>query len=182
MRISRKKRPDKPLIPFYRRNHKIDVPEVRVLGANKENIGVMKTSDAIALAEEQELDLVEINPKANPPVCQIIDFTNFKYQKEKEARKQKANTHIAELKGIRLSIRISDHDMEVRQKQAEKFLARGDKVRIEIILRGRERGKADIADETIEKFIGLLSQNYDLRYEQEIERQGIKVTAIVARK
>ena len=121
MRISRKRKPKKPLIPFYRKNDKIDVPEVRLLGMENENIGLMKTSEALDMAREQEVDLVEINPKADPPVCKLIDFAQFKYQKEKEARKQKAKAHVAELKGIRLSIRISSGDMEVRRKQAEKF-------------------------------------------------------------
>ena len=182
MRISRKRKPKKPLIPFYRKNDKIEAPEVRLLGTENENIGVMKTAEALAMAREQEVDLVEINPKADPPVCKLIDFAQFKYQKEKEARKQKAKAHVAELKGIRLSIRISSGDMEVRRKQAEKFLERGDKVRIEIILRGRERGKADIAVEVIKKFVELLSEDRELRYEQEVTRQGGKMTAIVVKK
>lgn len=182
MRRSRKKKPEKPLIPFYAKNQAIQATTVRVLGVENENLGVMPTKDALKLAFEKELDLVEINPKADPPVCKLVEFTQFKYQKEKEARKQKANSHIAELKGIRLSIRISDHDMDVRKKQAEKFLERGDKVRIEIILRGRERGKADIANEVIERFVAILSEERDLRYEQEISRQGGKMTAIVVKK
>ena len=134
------------------------------------------------MAREQELDLVEINPKAVPPIAQILDFTHFKYQKEKEARKQKARTHVAELKGIRLSMRISEGDMGVRQKQAEKFLSRGDKVKVEIILRGRERGKAPMAYEIIKKFVTRLEENTAIRHEQVPTRQGNKITAIVAKK
>lgn len=182
MRRSRKKRPDKPLIPFYAKNQAIKVPQVRLLDSEGNNIGVMTTKEALKLAEEKELDLVEINPKADPPVCKLIEFTQFKYQKEKEARKQKAKSHIAELKGIRLSIRISDHDMDVRKKQAEKFLERGDKVRVEIILRGRERGKADIAEEVIQRFVDILSEDRELRFEQEITKQGGKMTAILVKK
>ena len=182
MRRSRKKKPQKPLIPFYAKNQAIQATEVRVLGADNENFGIMSTKEALAMAREKELDLVEINPKADPPVCKMIEFTQFKYQKEKEARKQKAKSHIAELKGIRLSIRISDHDMDVRKKQAEKFLERGDKVRIEIILRGRERGKADIAKEVIQRFVEILTEERALRFEQEITRQGGKMTAIVVKK
>lgn len=182
MRRSRKKKPQKSLIPFFAKNQAIQATKVRVLSAKNENLGIMTTKDALALAREQELDLVEINPKADPPVCKLIEFTQFKYQKEKEARKQKANSHIAELKGIRLSIRISDHDMDVRKKRADKFLERGDKVQIEIILRGRERGKTDIAREVIQKFVDMLSKDRDLRYEQEITRQGGKMTAIIVKK
>lgn len=182
MRISRKKRPEKPLIPRYNKNEYIKVPEVRVLGIEGENLGVMSTKDAIRLAEEQEMDLVEINPKADPPVARIIDFGSFKYQKEKEIKKQKARSHVSELKGIRLSIRISDHDLSIRQNQAEKFLERGDKVKIEILLRGREKGKAHLAQEVVEKFVKMLEEKAPLRYEQEVLRQGSKITAIIAKK
>ena len=107
MRISRKKRPDKPLIPKFRINSQITAEEVRVLDKDDQYIGVMSTKDALALAREQELDLIEINPKAEPPVARISEFGQFKYQQEKDARKQKANSHESELKGIRLSVRIS---------------------------------------------------------------------------
>lgn len=182
MRISRKKRPIKLLIPHFTLNDRINVPEVRVLDTDGENLGVMKLEDALAKAKENEMDLVIINPKGNPPVAKIIDFTHFKYQKEKEARKQKANTHVSDLKGIRLSIRIGEHDMNIRKIQAEKFLNRGDKVKIEVILRGRENSKAHIAFDVINKFIGLIQQGLELRVEQETSKQGNKVTAIVAKK
>jgi translation initiation factor IF-3 len=182
MRISRRRRKPKPLIPKYRINQKIEAPEVRVLDIEGNNLGVMKTADAIAKAKEEGLDLVEINPKADPPVAKTIDFTRFKYQKEKEVRKQKANSHVSELKGIRLSVRIGDHDMGVRQAQAEKFLNRGDKAKLEIILRGRERGKIPMAFDVIKKFIANIEENIPVRYEQEPAKQGNKVTAIIVKK
>jgi len=182
MRISRKRRKPKLLIPKYRINQKILATEVRVLDIEGTNLGVMPTAEALAKAEEQELDLVEINPKADPPVAKIIDFTRFKYQKEKEVRKQKIKSHVAELKGIRLSVRIGEGEMKTRQAQAEKFLNRGDKAKIEIILRGRERGKVSIAYEVIKKFITQIEENIPLRYDQEATMQGNKVTAIVVKK
>ncbi len=182
MRISRKKRPDKPLIPKFWINERIRAVEVRVLDDEGKNVGVMKTADAIAQAKAEEKDLVEINPKANPPVCKIMVFSQFKYQKEKEARKQKQNSHIAELKGIRLSMRISEHDMGVRLNQALKFLNRGDKVRSEVILRGRERGKAELAHEVIRRFCTLVEAEFPIRFEQNVMRQGNKVTAIFTKK
>jgi translation initiation factor IF-3 len=182
MRISRKRRPDKLLIPRYNKNQFIQAKEVRLLDQTGENLGVFPLSEALRLAQEQESDLVEINPKANPPACKIINFTQFKYQKEKEARKQKAKTHIADLKGIRLSIRISEHDMGVRLNQAQDFLERGDKVRVEIILRGREHGKAHLGHDVVKKFVSLLEAKTPLRFDQEISRQGSKITAIVAKK
>ena len=184
MRISRKKRPDKPLIPHYNLNERIVAPEVRVLDEAGGNLGVMATEKAIALAREQELDLVEINPKSEPPVAQIIDFTHFKYHKEKQARKQKSKTHISDIKGVRLSIRISDHDLNVRLDQAEKFIARGDKVKSEIILKGRENARPDLAFEVIKRFFQKLTteRNISVKYEQEPTKQGNKITAIIVKK
>ncbi len=181
MRISRKRRPKKLLIPHFNVNHKIEAEEVRILSADGSNLGVFSRDAALQMADEQELDLVEINPKADPPVCQITDFTHLKYQKEKEARKQKAKQHVSEIKGIRLSMRIGKGDLDVRRKQAEKFLDRGDKVKAEIILRGAERFKTTIAYDVIREFYTLLSENYSVKYEQEPLRQGNKITAIIIR-
>ncbi|MBI5221967.1 MAG: translation initiation factor IF-3 [Candidatus Magasanikbacteria bacterium] len=182
MRISRKKRPDKPLIPHYNVNERIVAPEVRVLDIENNNIGLMPTRQAIGLAREQEMDLVEINPKGAPPVCKIIDFRHFKYQKEKEARKQKANAHESDIKGIRLSIRIGDHDMGVRLTQAEGFLNRGDKVKPVIILKGRENAKSSLAFDMFRKFHDLLMEKMPIRYDQEPTRQANQITAIIAKK
>lgn len=182
MRISRKKRPDKPLIQHYNINEQIVAPEVRLLDNENSNLGVLKTGEALARARELEMDLVEINPKAEPPVCKIIEFTHFKYQKEKEMRKQKANAHESEIKGVRLSVRIGEHDLDVRRTQALGFLDRGDKVKAEIILRGRENARPDLAFETIREFQKLLSEKVEIRVEQEPAKQANKVTAIFAKK
>ena len=182
MRISRKKKPIKLLIPRYNINDRIMAPEVRVLDIEDNNIGVMPLSQALDKARELELDLVEINPKSAPPVCKIIDFTHFKYQKEKEIRKQKANAHESELKGIRLSIRIGDHDMGIRAAQAEEFLNRGDKIKPGIILKGRENAKSSLAFDMLKKFFNLLSQKMSIGYEQEPTRQGNQITSIIIKK
>ncbi|MBT3817327.1 MAG: translation initiation factor IF-3 [Candidatus Magasanikbacteria bacterium] len=179
MRISRKRRPQKSLIPRYNLNDKIEATEIRVLGADGTNLGVMSTKEALDLAREKELDLVEINPKALPPIAKILDFKHFKYQKEKEARKQKNKSHVSDLKGIRLSMRIGPGDLDTRKKQAAKFLDRGDKVKVEIILRGAERYKTPLAYQVIEKFHALLTEDMQLKYEQEAKRQGNKITAII---
>lgn len=182
MRISRKKRPQKPLIPRYDLNHKIRVPEVRVLDEDNSNLGVMNTKEAVAKAQEMEMDLVIINPKADPPVAKIMDFTNFKYQKEKEARKQKKKSHVAEIKGVRLSLRIGKHDLEVRTRQALKFLNRGDKVKVEIILKGRDHAHSSLAFEVIEKFYQGIIEEITVDYEQKPQKQGPKITAILTKK
>lgn len=182
MRISRKKKPQKPLIPHYAVNEKIRAEEVRLIDADGNNIGIFSLREALQKAQEEELDLVIVNPKAEPPVAQILEFTAFKYQKEKEARKQKVNSHVSELKGIRLSVRIGAHDMEIRKKQAERFLNEGDKVKAEIILRGRENARPELAFETLNRFRSMLEASVPLRLEQEPTKQGNKVTAIYAKR
>lgn len=157
-------------------------PEVRVIDNAGGNLGVMSTRDAINLAREQEMDLVEINPKAEPPIVKIANFHHFKYQKEKELRKQKIGAHVSEIKGIRLSIRISEHDMEIKMGQAEKFLNRGDKAKVEVILRGREKGAANLGFEIISRFFAILNEKMPLKYDQDISRQGGKIFAVIAKK
>ncbi len=182
MRISRKKRPDKPTIPHFNKNELIQVPEVRVLDNLGNHVGVMKFADALKLAHEKEMDLVEINPKGVPPVCQIIEFVKFKYQKEKEAKKQKANAHVSETKGVRLSVNIGDHDLEIRKNQAVEFLNRGDKVKLEIILRGRENAKPNLGFDVLRRFFLLVNTTVLVKYEQELSRQGNKIIGIITKK
>ena len=181
MRISRKKKPAKAVLPRYNVNDKIMAPKVRLLDVEGNNIGVVTIAEARKTAMAAELDLVEINPKSDPPVAQIIDYGGFKYQKEKEIRKQKINSHVSELKGLRLSVRIGDHDLEVRKNQALDFLNRGDKVKAEIILKGRENGRPNLAFDVIKRFIEMIRANIPLRVEQETTKQGNKVTAIVTK-
>lgn len=178
MRISRKKRPE-PQGLVFRYNTGIQAPEIRVIGADGEHIGVFPRDKALEMAHEAGLDLIEINPAAVPPIAKLSDFGQFKYHQEKEMRKQKAHQKTIDIKGIRLSLRIGDHDIEVRREQAKKFLDDGDKVRAEIILRGREKGHADLARTIIENFVTSLE---DVRVEQGFQRQGGVLSMIVAKK
>lgn len=165
---------------IFRINEKITVPEVRVIDDTGANVGVMPTTEAIALARSKELDLVEVFPKAQPPVAKLIDYGNFKYWKEKEARKQKARQKEVELKGVRLSLRIGQHDLELRRNQAVKFLSDGNKVHVEIILKGRERQQTDLAVEIIKEFCKSLGPT--VNFDQDINKQGGKVSVIVVGK
>lgn len=165
----------------YRMNERIKALEVRVIDEKGEALGIMTTAKAIELCQEKGFDLVEVSPKAEPPVCKILDYGQFKYQKEKEARKQKAAAKEIELKVIRLSVRIGAHDQEVRQKQAAKFLDRGDKVKIELPMRGREKAHKDVAEQVLTSFLTALKAQYELRVEQEIKYLGGRFSAIVAK-
>ncbi len=131
--------------PDHRINERITVPEVRVVGDGIEP-AVMKTRDAIALAEEQGLDLVEISPKAVPPVCKIIDYKKFLYEKKKRDKEIKAKTQKTVIKEIRFGPNTDEHDFEFKAKHGEKFLKEGAKVKAYVHFKGRaivhkERGE-----------------------------------------
>jgi translation initiation factor IF-3 len=110
-----------------------------------------------------------------------MDFGQFRYQKEKELRLRKAHQHVVDIKGIRLSLRIGAHDLEIRRGQTLKFLENGDKVRIEMMLRGREQQQTVLAFELVKKFVSEINNQVEIRWEQEIEKQGNKITAIITK-
>lgn len=168
-------------IQKYRINERITSPEVRVVDDQGEALGVLPTEKAIAIAQAKELDLVEVSPKAEPPVCKILDYGQFKYQKEKEARKQRAQANEVEMKVIRLSVRIGQHDKEVRIKQALKFLERGDKVKIELPMRGREKAHKEVAEEVVNSAVVAIRLVYPLRVEQELKYLAGRFSTIIAR-
>lgn len=183
MRIHYRRRfTPKPLGQVYRANEQITVPDVRVIDDEGKFLGVLKTADAIAIARERELDLVEVSPKETPPVCKILDYGAFKYQKEKEKRAQKAHAKKVEVKGIRLSVKMGAHDIDVRKSQALKFLEDGDKLKIEIFLRGREKAHGELATDRINDFMKQIEATYPLTVEQPVTRQAGNVSAIVGRK
>ncbi len=129
----------------HRTNYMIKVPEVRLVGENIEP-GIYPTPDALKIAQSQELDLVEISPGANPPVCKIIDYNKFLYEEKKKKKEMKAKAKTSEVKEIRFTPNTDDHDFEFKVKHAEKFLTDGDKVKAHVQFKGRaimfkERGE-----------------------------------------
>jgi translation initiation factor IF-3 len=169
----------KSLAPDYRTNEEIDAPEVRLI--TEEGAEVVSIDKALKMASEADLDLIEISPKAVPPVCKIMDYGSFKYQKEKELKKQRAAQKEVDTKGIRLTLRIGAGDIDVRRKQALKFLEKGNKLRIELVLRGREKAYRDRATEIIQDFIKLLEQDYQIRMESSIKPAANGLQTTVAR-
>jgi translation initiation factor IF-3 len=129
----------------HRTNHMIRVPQVRLVGDNVE-VGVYPLQDALRMAQEQALDLVEISPNADPPVCKIIDYNKFLYEKKKKEKEMKAKSKASEVKEIRFTPNTDDHDFDFKAKHAEKFLKDGDKVKAYVQFKGRaiqfkERGE-----------------------------------------
>ncbi len=130
---------------------------MRVIDDKGENLGILSTRDALAKAKEQNLDLVEINPKAEPPVAKICDLGKFLYQQKKDERKQRAKQKKEEVKKIRLTFGMGQHDLEMRTKQVEKFLEQGNKAHIELFMRGREKGKKFLAEQKLRDFLKEIS-------------------------
>lgn len=125
-------------------NDRIRVPEVRLVGPNGEQVGIVRIEDALRLAVEADLDLVEVAPMAKPPVCKLMDFGKFKYEaavKERESRKNQTHTVIKEMK---LRPKIDSHDYETKKSHVERFLRAGDKVKITIMFRGREQSRPEL--------------------------------------
>ena len=183
MRISRRKpRPKQVEQKHHRRNSAIRVPEVRLIDENDVNHGVVATAKALAMAQESGLDLIEVSPLAKPPVAKILDYSKLKYQEEKERRKEKAKQKKVEVKGIRVSLRIGEHDLQTRLKQAERFLNDGDKVKVEMILRGRERRHVPLAKEIINGFVSKLNDILPVAAEQDIAQQGGKLHTVIGKK
>lgn len=159
----------------------IRVPEVRVIDENGDHVGTMSTAEAQRLATERGLDLIEINPEANPPVVKILEYGQFKYQKDKEERLQKKKQKETEVKGVRLSLRIGEHDKTLRLNQAKGFFDDGNKVKVEIILRGRERQFVENAFKVIKLFIEELNKTAPLRVEQAPTKQENKIIALLTK-
>jgi translation initiation factor IF-3 len=125
-------------------------------------LGVTKLSDALKLAEEKQVDLVEISPNATPPVCKLLDYDKYRYQQEKTAQEAKKKVKKVTLKMIRLSVRIGDHDLNFKTKQANEFIAEGNKVKIDIVMRGREQAHPQLAFELATKVQSLITTEFVL--------------------
>lgn len=138
-------------------NHQIRVPELRVIDETGKMLGIMKTSDALQLALDKQVDLVEVSPTANPPVAKLLNYDKFRYQQEKAAQEARKKIKKITVKGIRLSVRIGQHDLEFKAKQATEFIAEGNKVKLDVQMRGREQAHPELAFDLIKKFPSLLT-------------------------
>jgi translation initiation factor IF-3 len=148
-------------------DEQIKAEKVRVIDEEGKNLGVFLFEEALKLAREKNLNLILISEKANPPVCKIADYGKFFYSlRKKEKEKKKKET---EVKGIRIGYNTSLHDLEIKANQAKKFLEKGHKVMIEMILRGRERELKDFAKEKMEKFLEILNSKIEIKIEGEIK-------------
>lgn len=151
---------------------------MRLIDQNNENVGVISTRQALAMAEEHELDLVEVAPTATPPVCRIMDFGKFRYEKERRERKAKKQQKIVEVKEIRLRPKTDDHHLGFKVRDARKWIADGMKVRIQIRFRGREVTHADIG---LDRLKEIIEEMKDVAVvEQAPNLEGYNLTAVLA--
>lgn len=131
--------------------------EVRLIDEKGEQMGVVNSKRALEIARERKLDLVNVAPKARPPVCKIIDYGKYKYELTKKEKEAKKKQRIINVKEVRLSPRIDDHDLEVKANQARKFLQAGDRVKVSVRFRGRELGHTDIGRRVMEQFSQMVA-------------------------
>jgi len=132
-------------------NNRITAPEVQVIGSDGDNIGILNTNEAISMAKEQGLDLIEIAPNSKPPVCKIIDMGKFKYDAQKKANVAKKKQKIVLLKEIKMRPVTETHDYDFKVKNAKKFIGKGDKVKFTIRFKGRELQHSHLGRELMDK-------------------------------
>ncbi len=137
-------------------NGEIRDQEVRVIGADGQQLGIMSSYAALRLAEEKDLDLVKISPTANPPVCKIMDYGKFRFEQGKKEKESRRNQKVMEVKEVRLSMTIDTGDLNVKLRQAQKFLEAGNKVMVSIRLRGRQNAHPGLGIEVMNSFFSML--------------------------
>ena len=144
--------------PEARVNERIRVPQVRVIGDDGSQVGILPVREALAMAQSKGLDLVEVSPTARPPVCRMMDYGKFKYEQNRRARKAKKKQHQMQLKEIKMRPKIEEHDYGFKVEHARQFLAERDKVKLTVTFRGREMAHQDIGYKLIQKAIAELGE------------------------
>lgn len=139
-------------------NEEIRDKELRVIGSDGQQLGIMSAKDALNLAEQKNLDLVKIAPQSNPPVCKIMDYGKYRFEQAKREKEAKKNQHVVDIKEVRLSLNIDTHDFNTKLNNALKFIKHGDKVKVSIRFRGREMGHPEIGLDTMKRFADACSE------------------------
>lgn len=160
---------------FLRVNGKIRAREVRVVGNDRKQLGVMLLNDALSLARQQGVDLVEISPNATPPVCQLIEFGKFRYEQAKKEKESRKHQHASTVKEIQLSPRIDPHDLGIKVAHAIDFLCEDMKVKVALKFRGREMAHTEIGFEVIRNFLERISPFGHRDFEPKLIGKGINV-------
>jgi translation initiation factor IF-3 len=161
-------------------DNQIRAREVRLIDEEGKQVGIFPLQVALQMAKERNLNLIQVTEKVEPPVCKIMDYGKYLYWFQKKERERKKEG--GQIKGIRLGFNISLHDLETRVRQAEKFLKKGNKIRIEMILRGREKGLANMAKGKINQFIEILNKSIPIKIEGKLKKEARGFIMIIAKK
>lgn len=164
-----------PSVPFVRVNGKIRAREVRVIGIDGKQLGVLSLGDALTMARSNEVDLVEIAPNANPPVCRLVDFGKFRYEQAKRDKESKKHQHATKVKEVQLSPKIDPHDLSVKVMHAVDFLCEDMKVKVTLKFRGREMAHTEFGFQVIRKFLTDIAPYGHQDFEPKLNGRAINV-------
>lgn len=158
-------------------NNKIRAHELRVISSTGENLGVLSLKEALAQAENEGLDLVEVTPNANPPIAKILDYGKYKYEQKKKAQKMKAGSKRTETKPIQVKIGTSENDLQMKAKQASKWLSEGHRIKFELFVSGRSKYMGDVfLKERLERILKLVSEDFKIAEEYKKGPKGPTMT------
>ncbi len=158
-------------------NQAIKAKELRVIGANGENLGVLPTRDAQKIAEDANLDLIEISPTATPPVAKIMDYGKYQYEIKKKAKEVKAKSHVTETKGVQVKIGTGDHDLTLKAKRAAEWLQEGHRVKIDLFLWGRYKYMEEaFLKERLDRFLKIIPAEYKIADDMKKSPKGYSTT------
>lgn len=156
-------------------NHQIRAEQVRVIGADDEQLGIMEMDEALNQAQENGLDLVEVAPNADPPVCRIMDYGQFKYQLSKRQHEAKKHQKVTHLKEIKLRPKTEEHDFQFKLKHAIQFVEQGDKVKVTIMFKGREMSHQELGRSLMEKFVDQVGELATIETSAKMEGRNLSM-------
>ena len=160
---------------MHQLNEDIRDSEIRLIGSTGEQLGIMSAAQAQRIADEQGLDLVKISPQATPPVCKLMDYGKFRFEQGKREKEAKKNQHVVEIKGIRMSPGIDVGDFNTKLKNAQKFLADGNRVKVSVRFRGREMAHTDIGKDLLVRFAEQCAEVATLDKEPKLEGRSMSI-------
>ena len=162
---------------IVRINNQIRARELRIITETGENLGVMGPKDALAKAIEMGMDLIEISPKAKPPVAKIMDYGKYQYDSKKKAKEAKAKSHRTETKNVQIKVTTGEHDLALKARRDSEWLREGHRIKVELYLRGREKGTTkEFQKERLQRVLNLVSENFKIADEFKKGPKGLMVT------
>ena len=156
-------------------NEEIRDSEIRLIGSTGEQLGIMSAAEAQHIADEQGLDLVKISPQATPPVCKLMDYGRFRFEQGKREKEARKNQHVVEIKEVRMSPGIDTGDFNTKLKNAQKFVADGNRVKVSVRFRGREMAHTDIGRDLLVRFAEAIAETATLDKEPKMEGRSMSI-------